>query len=214
MGQARGSRPVQRRASNRAAPSGYTISADENILNNTTSPTTGFTFANAIAGTTYSYTISSSGGGTPVTGSGIVASAGQNVTPINVASLPNGTLSFNVTLTNGAGSGLAATAAATLEQTVPSGYTIVADQSSLDSTTATAAGFTFSNAVVGATYSYSVSSTGGGTPVTGSSTVTSAAQDVTGINVSSLSSGTLTFSVAITNGAGAGQATSATTTLS
>ena len=68
--------------------------------------------------------------------------------------------------------------------------------------------------MVGATYSYSVSSTGGGTPVTSSGTVTSAAQDVTGINVSSLSSGTLTFSVAITNGAVHGQPTTTSTTLS
>ena len=57
------------------------------------------------------------------------------------------------------------------------------------------AGFTFANAGVGDTYSYTVSSSAGGTPVTGSGTVTSATQDVTGINLSALSDGTLSFSV-------------------
>ena len=42
-------------------------------------------------------------------------------------------------------------------------------------------------------------SSGGGTAVTGSGSVTSTTQDVTGINVSSLSDGTLTFSVTLTD---------------
>ena len=59
---------------------------------------------------------SSGSGGTPVTGTGTVTSATQNVTPINVSSLPDGTLTYSVTLSNGAGTGSAVTATATLAQ--------------------------------------------------------------------------------------------------
>ena len=50
--------------------------------------------------------------------------------------------------------------------------------------------------------------------MTGSGSVTSATQNITGINVSSLSNGTLTYSVTLTNAAGnTGTAATATATL-
>ena len=56
----------------------------------------------------------------PVTGSGTISSATQQVTGINVSSLPDGTLTYSVTLTDAAGnSGAPATATATLDQTAP-----------------------------------------------------------------------------------------------
>ena len=281
-------------------PSGYSITADPSTYNAATSSAAGFTFANAEVGDTYSYTISSTGGPAAVTASGTVTSATQDVTGINVSSLPDGTLTFSVTLTNAAGNtgtaatatatfdqtapsgytitpdqqtfnatarsgglhlrqrrgrgyvflhhqqfrrrdgrhrqrqrdlghprryrdqrvrrcptarsgfsvtltdpagntGEAATATATLDQTTPSGYSITSDQATYNATTSASAGFTFANAVVGTTYSYVVSSSGGGTAVAATGTVTSATQDVTAINVSSLPNGTLTFSVTLTN---------------
>jgi cyclophilin family peptidyl-prolyl cis-trans isomerase len=200
---------------NQTAPSGYSITANQTVLNSTTASSAGFTFAGAEAGAIYAYTITSSGGGTPVTGSGTVSSADQNVTGIDVSSLPDGTLTFNVKLTNSYGNtGNAATATASLDGTPPSGYSITADQTSLTAATATAAGFSFTGAEVGATYAYTISSDGGGTPVVGSGTVKSAVQDVTGINVSSLLNGTLTFSVNLTDLAGnIGATVTATTTL-
>ena len=100
--------------------------------------------------------------------------------------LPNGTLTYSVTLTDIVGNtGIATTGHDDAEQTAPVGYTITPDQITLNSTTAGPAGFTFANAEVGTTYSYTISS-GSATPVTGSGTVTSATQTVTGINVASL----------------------------
>ena len=138
------------------------------------------------------------------------------MTGIDVSSLHDGTLTFTVTLTDAAGNvGAPAAATATLDRIAPIGYLIAADQPAYDATTATSAGFTFTNAEVGATYSYTVTSSGGGTPVTDTGTVTSATQDVTNINVASLPDGTLTFSVTLTDLAGnVGLAATATASLS
>lgn len=196
-----------------SVPSGYSITANNSMLTSTTAASTGFTFANAVVGTTYSYTISSSGGGTAVTGTGTVTSATQNISGINVSTLPYGTLTYSVTLTNGAGAGTAATAKAILDQYVPSGYAITAGSSKFNATTGASASFTLTNAEVGSTYNYAITSSNGGTTVTGSGKVTSATQAVSGINLSSLNDGTLTFSVTLTNGVGTGTAATTTSTL-
>ena len=51
-----------------------------------------FTFAGAEVGTTYNYTLTSSGGGTPLTGSGTITSATQQVTGVTTFGLNEGTL--------------------------------------------------------------------------------------------------------------------------
>ena len=61
--------------------------------------------------------MTSSGGSGSVTGSGTIASATQQVTGINVSSLPDGTLTYSVTLTDPAGNiGSPVTATTTLDQ--------------------------------------------------------------------------------------------------
>ena len=60
--------------------------------------------------------------------------------------------------------GTAATATATLDKTAPSGYTITADASTYNATTAAAAGFTFANAEVGDTYDYTSAVPAAGRP--------------------------------------------------
>ena len=196
------------------APTGYTITPDEQTFNATSAASAGFTFANAEVGDTYSYTISSSAGGTPVAANGTVGSATQDVTGINISSLPDGTLTFSVKLTDPAGNvGAAVTTTATLNQTTPSGYSISSDHATYNATSAASAGFTFANAVVGATYAYTISDSAGGTAITGNGTVSAAKQDVTGINVSSLPDGTLTFSVTLTSAGKTGTAATATATL-
>jgi large repetitive protein len=188
-----------------SVPSGYSIAADKSAFNINTATSAAFTFAGAQVGATYAYTVSSGAGGTPVTGSGAVTSATQHVTGINVSSLPDGTLTFSATLTNTAGIvGKAVTATAALDQTRPIGYSLTADQSTLDATTAKSAGFTLANAEVGTTCTYTVRSSGDAavTSVTGTRAVTSATQDITGIDVSSLPDGTITYSVSLTDAAG------------
>ena len=110
---------------NAVAPSGYTITADQGQLTELNAASAGFTFAGATVGTTgslvtYNYTVTSSGGGTPITGSGTITSATQDITGINVTSLPNGTLTYSVTLSKNGVTGVAATATATLYQATSS----------------------------------------------------------------------------------------------
>jgi hypothetical protein len=178
---------------NAPLPSGYTITADNSTIGS--GSTAGFTFANATVKDTYAYTITSSGGGTPVTGTGTVSSAKQDVSGISLSGLANGTLTFSVRLTNDIGNtGNPATATATL-------FSIATDESIVGASNATATGFTFSNAVAGDKYTYTVTSSGGG-KVTGTGTVASAAQDISAIDVSSLPAGTLTYSVTLTDSSG------------
>jgi hypothetical protein len=68
-----------------------------------------FQMTKAPVGATFDYSISSSGGGAPVTGSGTIATATQNVTGINVSALPPGTLTVSLTMTDASGTGLART---------------------------------------------------------------------------------------------------------
>ena len=103
---------------------------------------------------------------------------------------------------------------AQVNATAPGGYSIAADQTWIGSSMAASTGFTFSEATTGDTCRYSVTSTGGGTAVAGSVAVTSATQDVKGINVSSLRNGTLTYSATLTDTAGnVGPAATVTATL-
>ncbi len=59
-----------------------------------------FEITTAEIGSTYSYTISSSGGGTNVTGTGTIAGATESITGLNLAGLNDGTLTVSVTLTD------------------------------------------------------------------------------------------------------------------
>ncbi len=211
-------------------------------INSAEAPETGFILSGAPAGSRYSFTVTSSGGGTPVTGSGgIDTGAPQYVSWINVAMLHNGTLTYTVQVTSGSTTSVV-TATTNLDQTVPAGYSIqgpsaiVATESNpldlLIPDKADDTGLVFVNATLGDTYSYTVTSSGGGTPVTGTGTISETAvfprpkypgeiipdfvmliPMVTGINVSSLPDGTLTFSVTVSNGAGTGAPATATATL-
>ena len=68
--------------------------------------------------------------------------ATQTISGINVSSLPDGTLTFSVTLTDGAGNSTTATTTATLDKTAPSGYSITANDAHVNATNAATTGFT------------------------------------------------------------------------
>ena len=199
----------------KTAPSGYTIKADKAAVNATSGQATGFTFAGATTGTTYSFTVTSTGGTAAVTGSGSVTAAAQDVTGINVTSLLDGTLTYSVTLTDSAGNvGTTATAGSLLDRVAPSGYAIAANPAAINLAAASDAGFTLTGAELNATYSYTVTSSGGSGSVTGNGSVTAATRDSQRRNVSVLADGTLTFSLTLTDAAGnTGTTATATATL-
>lgn len=185
------------------APTGYSITADESHISQAESTSTSFTFADAEVGATYNYTISSSGGGTPITDSGTITSATQTIDGIDVSSLPDGELTFSVTLTDiGNKTGDAVTANAILDTVAPTGYYLTPDDATVDSDSATDTGFYIYNALPGATYSYTITSSAGGTPITNTGTVSLETYHVDGIDVSSLPDGLLTIALTLTDVAG------------
>ena len=83
------------------------------------------------------------------------------VTGINVSALPDGTLTYSVTLTNAVGNPTTETATATLYAAAPSAFTVIPDQATIDAATVGSTGFTLAGATVGDQYTYSVSGNGG-----------------------------------------------------
>ncbi|EKE77577.1 tandem-95 repeat protein [Gallaecimonas xiamenensis] len=92
--------------------------------------------------------------------------------------------------------------ALTIDSTAPGGYSLVADQSPINAANQGAASVTLSGAEVGAQYQLTVSSSGGGSPVLASGAVSAANQQITGLGLSGLADGTLTYSLTLTDEAG------------
>ncbi|WP_181899516.1 gliding motility-associated C-terminal domain-containing protein [Flagellimonas nanhaiensis] len=197
---------------NTAVPSGYSVTIDQDPINLGNQGSVGFTFAGAEVGATYSYTFNSDGGGTPVSDTGVIATATDNITGIDLSGLADGTVTLSVTLANANGTGAAATDTATKGTAVPSGYSVTIDQDPINLGNQGAVGFTFAGAEVGATYSYTFNSDGGGTPVSDTGVVATATDNITGIDLSGLLDGTVTLSVTLTNGDGTGAAATDTAT--
>jgi len=81
----------------------------------------------------------------------------------------------------------------------PTGHSVSFDSGSLNGSNLTSVSFTFASAEVGTDYNYTISSSGGGSNVSNSGTISSANQQITGIDVSGLADGTLTLSVVLTD---------------
>lgn len=89
-----------------------------------------------------------------------------------------------------------------VDVTPPSGYTVSFDADSYDEVAIASVSFTWASAELATTYSYSISSSGGGTPITGTGEITAADQQITGIDCSTLSEGTLTLTAYLTDNQG------------
>ncbi|SFB46063.1 MBG domain-containing protein [Algoriphagus aquimarinus] len=82
------------------APSGYSVSIDQDPITPDNDDAVSFTFAGSEIGTTYDYTFSSAGGGTNVTGTGTIVTATDQITGIDLSGLGLGTITLSVTLTD------------------------------------------------------------------------------------------------------------------
>jgi hypothetical protein len=82
------------------APGGYSVSIDQERIDPTNQNAVSFTFTGAELGARYNYTFISTGGGTPVTGQGTIASNNQQVSGIKLSGLADGTITLSVTLTD------------------------------------------------------------------------------------------------------------------
>ncbi|MDQ1284546.1 MAG: large repetitive protein [Patescibacteria group bacterium] len=183
-------------------PAGYSVNINQTTINAGNDDALSFTFAAAEVGATYNYSINDTNGATAaITGTGTIATATDAISNINVTSLDDDTLTLTVTLTDAAlNEGDPVTDTVIKDATLPSGYTVGFDQASITSANETAASFTFAAAEVGAIYNYSINDTNGATAaITGTGTIASATQQISGINVSSLDDGTLTLTVYLTD---------------
>ncbi|MGD8175085.1 Ig-like domain-containing protein [Marinimicrobium sp. ARAG 43.8] len=184
------------------APSGHSISFDNGTFNASTAASASFTFAGAEIGATFNYEITSNNGGS-ITGNGTIGSATDHVTGIDLSGLTDGTLTLSVILSDSEGNNAAAvTDTATLDTAAPNGHTVTFDNDTFNAGTAANASFTFAGAEVDATYAFEITSSGGGSTVTGSGSLATATDQITGIDVSGLPDGTLTLSVTLTDEAG------------
>ena len=181
-------------------PTGYSITPNDGYINAGEATTTSFKIVNAEVGATYSYSIVSSGGTATVTGMGTIGSVNQQVTNVDVSSLLDGTLTYSVTLTDAShNAGGVVTATAILDRLALLVTRSRSIKARLQQPTIRRSASPSRMRKSADTYTYTVTSDNGTASVTNTGTVTSANQQVTNIDVSTLASGTLTFSVKLTD---------------
>ncbi len=116
------------------------------------------------------------------------------------STFPVGTTTNTFQATDGSGN----TSSRSFDVTVvdieaPKDYTVSIVQSEIDETNETSTSFSFADAEVESTYNYTFSSNNGGTNVTGSGTIATATDQITGIDLSGLEDGIITLSVTLTD---------------
>ncbi len=82
------------------APTGYSITIDQDPIDATNATAVSFTFADAEVGSTYNYTYSTSGGSGTVTGTGTISTTTDQITGIDLSGIADGTITLSVTLTD------------------------------------------------------------------------------------------------------------------
>ncbi|MCG8323339.1 MAG: Ig-like domain-containing protein, partial [Cytophagales bacterium] len=91
------------RTKDTTAPEGYSVSIDQGVINSVNQGAVSFTFAGAETGAAYSYSFTSDGGGSDVTGNGQIVNPTDQVRGIDLSSLPDGEITLSVTLTDADG---------------------------------------------------------------------------------------------------------------
>ncbi|MCW2241332.1 Ig-like domain-containing protein [Azospirillum canadense] len=135
------------------------------------------------------------------------------VVDLSAAPLVDGTHAFTARAADAAGNtGSVSTALSVVVDTVaPSTPSVAFTGGTIDRAKQTSVGFVLSSAEVGTTYRWTLASSGGGSPLSGTGTVGNASDTVGGINVSALADGTLSLSVTLTDAAGNASAVGAAT---
>jgi DNA-binding protein Fis len=189
----------------KTVPTFTSVSIDQSYINDSNKAAMSFTFAAAETGTTYTYSVDDTNGGTTaVTGTGSVSTATDTVSGINVTSLDDDTLTLTVYITDSAGNqSTSKTDTVTKDVVAPSGYSVSINQDPINDSNETALSFSFTSAVVGTTYNYSIDDTNGSTTaIAGSGSISTATDTISSINVSALDDDTLTLTVYLTDTAG------------
>ncbi|WP_268036956.1 Ig-like domain-containing protein, partial [Algoriphagus sp. PAP.12] len=192
-------------------PSGYNVAFDllgESLINPVNVTIIEFLGTWLEVGTTLHYSFTSSGGGTPITGTESVVTTTQTFdnggAGYDLSGLTDGTITLTIYLKDAAGNQGANIARAAIKDTgPPTGYSVAWDDALINAIEAPNTSFTVSNAEVGATVFYSISSSGDGNTATvsGGRAVVNSSQ-VVNVDVSSLANGSLTVDVYLQDGIG------------
>lgn len=86
-----------------SAPSGYSITIDQLVINLENTNSVSFTLTNAEVGATYNYTFSGNGSGNDVSGSGTINNENQQISGIDLSLLADGIITLSVSLTDAIG---------------------------------------------------------------------------------------------------------------
>ncbi len=148
----------------------------------------------ADAGDSHTYTLVS---GTGDTDNGSFTISGNTLR--TNSSLVEGSYSVRVNTNDGTDDFAKEFTVDVIDDVAPVGYTVTIDQDPIVSSNQTSVSFTIVGAEVGADYDYTFSSNGGGTNVTGSGTIATATDQITGIDLSGLGDGNITLSVTLTD---------------
>ncbi|KAA0677178.1 Ig-like domain-containing protein, partial [Roseomonas genomospecies 6] len=139
--------------------------------------------------------------------------SGAWIADLSAAPLADGTHAFTARATDAAGNTSPPSAAlsVTVDTLAPSTPSVAFTGGTIDRAQQTSVGFVLSGAEVGTTYRWTLSSSGGGSPLSGTGTVATASNTVGGLDVSALADGTLTLSLTLTDTAGNASAAAAAT---
>lgn len=113
-------------------------------------------------------------------------------------------LRVSITVTDDAGNSATIRSATgvDVDNEAPGGYGVAFDDILINGARAANVAFTIVGAEVGATYTYSIDSTGGGAAVQGSGVIAGATEHVTGVDLRGLADGTLTMAFTLSDAAG------------
>lgn len=193
------------------APAG-SLTFTDTLLNATEAKSVLLDMSGAVAGDTYTYTVTSTGGGS-VSGSGSWAGSSASLALGDLSALGEGTLTISLDQMDKAGNkGTTLTASTSLDKTAPTGSSITIPDTLLNATEAKGASLGFSNVKAGDTYTYTITSSGGGS-ITGSGSWGSSDGTLSLGDLSALGDGTLTISLEQMDKAGNKSAPVTTTTL-
>jgi hypothetical protein len=170
------------------APSGYIIDAITDPINNQNETNIQIDFINLEIGATAFWSITD--GVNTINDDFIVAATSESIFE-DVSTLNNGTLTVSLVLVDTAGNqGVIETGTTNKQVFTPSGYSVAFDEASYDGTTGLNATIDISGANIGNSYSLTITSSGGGTPIVYTGTVGSATFSISNIDLTTLNTGT------------------------
>jgi hypothetical protein len=169
-------------------PSGYTIRIVENPINNQNEDNVELLFESLEVGATAFWSITD---GVNTIADDFTITDTEESEFVDVSTFNNGTITATLVLVDDAGNqGVIETGTTNKQVFTPSGYSVAFDEASYDGTTGLNATIDISGANLGDSYSLTITSSGGGTPIVYTGTVGSATFSISNIDLTTLNTGT------------------------